>query len=45
MRFRDWVTRIILIFLMLATLIITVLIGAAKQIKNQDITSLNLQYP
>jgi hypothetical protein len=30
---------------MLATLIITVLIGAAKQIKNQDITSLNLQYP
>ncbi|MDP5016392.1 N-acetylmuramoyl-L-alanine amidase [Anabaena sp. UHCC 0187] len=39
MRFKDWATRIILIFLMLATLIVAVFIGGARQAQNQTIAS------
>ncbi len=39
MRFRDWGTRIILIFLMLATLIVALFIGGARQPHNQTIAS------
>ena len=39
MRFRDWATRVILIFLMLATLISAVFIGGARQQHNQTIAS------
>ena len=39
MRFRDWATRVILIFLMLATLISAVFIGGARQQQNQTIAS------
>ncbi|MBD2666605.1 peptidoglycan recognition family protein [Richelia sinica] len=35
MRFRDWITRIVLIFLMLATLIVALFIGGAKQRPSQ----------
>ena len=39
MKFRDWATRVILIFLMLATLILAVFIGGARQKHNQTIAS------
>ncbi|MTJ48091.1 peptidoglycan recognition family protein [Dolichospermum sp. UHCC 0259] len=39
MKFRDWATRVILIFLMLATLILAVFIGSARQKNNQTIAS------
>ncbi len=41
MRFRDWATRVILIFLMLATLLLAVFvfIGGARQQHNQTIAS------
>ena len=50
MRFRDWATRIILIFLMLATLIVALFIGGARQPHNQTIASTSAvkawsQYP
>ncbi|MFM7408682.1 MAG: N-acetylmuramoyl-L-alanine amidase [Cuspidothrix sp.] len=45
MRFREWVTRIIMIFLVLSTLVVSLLIGNGKQTKNQDITALNSPYP
>jgi hypothetical protein len=39
MRFRDWATRIMLIFLMLATLIVALFIGGARQPQNQTTAS------
>ncbi|QYX30830.1 N-acetylmuramoyl-L-alanine amidase [Sphaerospermopsis torques-reginae] len=50
MRFRDWATRVILIFLMLATLILALFIGGArKQPHNTEISNPNPivwnQYP
>lgn len=39
MRFRDWATRVILIFLMLATLILALFIGGARKLQNNTITS------
>ncbi|QEI39823.1 hypothetical protein BMF77_00376 [Dolichospermum sp. UHCC 0315A] len=50
MRFRDWATRVILIFLMLATLTLAVFIGGARQQHNQTIASTSegtteYQYP
>jgi hypothetical protein len=39
MKFRDWATRVILIFLMLATLILAVFIGGARQKNNPTIAS------
>jgi len=39
MKFRDWATRVILIFLMLATLILAVFLGGARQRQDQTIAS------
>jgi hypothetical protein len=39
MRFRDWTTRVILIFLILATLILAIFIGGAGKQPNNPITS------
>jgi len=39
MKFRDWATRVILIFLMLATLILAVFLAGARQRQNQTIAS------
>jgi hypothetical protein len=39
MRFREWATRVILIFLMLATLILAIFMGGARKLHNQTIAS------
>jgi N-acetyl-anhydromuramyl-L-alanine amidase AmpD len=39
MRFRDWLTRVILIFMMLATLILAVFVGGARQSQDPTTTS------
>jgi len=39
MRFREWATRVILIFLMLATLILVIFMGGARKLQNQTIPS------
>jgi N-acetyl-anhydromuramyl-L-alanine amidase AmpD len=39
MRFREWATRVILIFLTLATLILVIFIGGMRQSHNQTIAS------
>jgi N-acetyl-anhydromuramyl-L-alanine amidase AmpD len=50
MRFREWATRVILIFLMLATLILAIFMGGARKLHNQTISSTSAattgnQYP
>ncbi|MBD2629857.1 peptidoglycan recognition protein family protein [Trichormus variabilis] len=39
MRFRDWATRVMLIFFMFAALILAVFIGGARQMKNHNTAS------
>jgi N-acetyl-anhydromuramyl-L-alanine amidase AmpD len=50
MRFRDWATRVMLIFLMFAALILVLFIGKVKKLPHQPITSnpdntISSQYP